>query len=232
MTVGSALQSAAIRLVGQKPTSFFSSSGKLEIELCDLVNEVAQDIVKAHDWRSLTILAGANGDGVKEDHDLPTDYDRMPVKVHVWSTAWPSLFFTRAKDLDEWYHLKVFSTSGVPGWWIMLQDQLHIWPILPTGVQAQWYYISKNFGQNESGASIDRFTADTDTFKLPERLLTLGVIWRWRAQKRLEYAEDLKNYELALAKYITDDKGSNVITVGTQRIPATVNLPYPGNITT
>lgn len=231
MTVGSALQSAAVRLIGKKPSAFFSSTDKFAIEVCDLVNEVARDIVKAHDWRSLTILAGSNGDGVKEGHDLPADYDRMPVKVQVWSTAWPALFFERARDLDEWYQLKVFSTSGAPGWWIILQDKLNIWPILPSGVQAQWYYISNRFGTDKDGASISEFTADTDTFKLPERLLTLGVMWRWRAQKRLEYAEDLKNYELALSKYITDDKGSNVITVGTQRWPAGVNTPWPGTIT-
>lgn len=230
MTVGSALQSAAIRLVGRKPTSFFSSSDTLALELTDLVNEVARDIVDAHDWRSLTLLAALSGDGTAEAHDLPTDYQRMPKKAKVWSSSWPGLFYEAARDLDDWYDIKAFSSSGAPGWWILLQGKMNIWPVVPSGTQAQFYYITKDHAQNETGTSQDTFSADTDEFKLSERLLTLGLVWRWRAQKRLEYAEDLKNYELALSRDIADDKGSRVLVEGVQRWPAGVNTPWPGVI--
>ena len=63
---------------------------------------------------------------------------------------------------------------------------------------------------------------------LPERLLTLGLIWRWRAQKRQEYAEDLRNYEIALSEEIGRDKGSQIIAVGAARWPGRVGTSYPG----
>ena len=148
MTVKSALQSAAVRLVGTKPTAFFSSTDKLSVELADLVNEVSQDIVKAHEWRALDTLATVSGDDATELHDFPSDYDRMLTKGEVWSTSWAGLPFSRAKDLDEWYDIKSFSSSGAPGWWIILQGKMNIYPVLATGVDAEFYYISNKFAQD------------------------------------------------------------------------------------
>src|SRR3546814_5777256 len=49
MAILAALQSASLRLAGQRPASFFGSSGLLEQELCDLSNEVAEDICQYQD---------------------------------------------------------------------------------------------------------------------------------------------------------------------------------------
>src|SRR3546814_7813237 len=64
MAILAALQSASLRLAGQRPASFFGSSGLLEQELCDLSNEVAEDICQYQDWQNLTkvhSLTGQNG---------------------------------------------------------------------------------------------------------------------------------------------------------------------------
>ena len=73
-----------------------------------------------------------------------------------------------------------------------------------------------------------KFTLDTDGIALPERLLTLGLIWRWRSQKRMEYSEDMANFEIAKAEEITNDKGRRPIIVGAQRMPVGGELAYPG----
>jgi hypothetical protein len=72
------------------------------------------------------------------------------------------------------------------------------------------------------------FSDDNDAFTLSERLLTLGLIWRWRQQKRQEYGEDMKNYELALEKEIARDKGSQLLIGGVGRLPGGVRASYPG----
>jgi len=227
MTLLSALQSATVRLVGQKPTTFFSATDGIEVELTTLANDVVKDIIGGHDWRALTTLGTLIGyDGVA--FDLPSDFDRLPRAVRVWSTSWPGMFYSPAKTLNEWYDLQQFSTSGAPGWWILLGGQMQIWPTVPTGTNVQFYYQSKNAVLSEAGAAKEEFTSDTDTFRLNERVLTLGVIWRWRAWKGLEYAEDMRNYELALSQEIASDKGSQIIAEGAPRIPAGVSVAYPG----
>ncbi len=77
MTILTALQSAAVRLVGTRPASIFSSTDQTELELADLANEVATDIMKGHPWRALTKIHEMAGDGVATSFPLPDDYDRM-----------------------------------------------------------------------------------------------------------------------------------------------------------
>lgn len=227
MTVASALQSATVRLVGQKPTAFFSASGGIEEELTDLANETARAIAEEHDWRALTTLTTLVGYG-GVDFDLPDDYDRMPTDVRVWSTAWPGQFYQRARDLNEWYDNQQFVSSGAPGWWIMLDDKLQVHPAPPVGTNVQLYYVSRNSVKSEGGTPKAEFTADDDVFRLDERLITLGVIWRWRAQKRLEYAEDLRNFEIAQSKRIKADKGARILAEGRPRLPMGVGVAFPG----
>ena len=90
---------------------------------------------------------------------------------------------------------------------------------LASAVTAKYYYITKNIVDPVTGANKEAFTIDTDTFLLDEKVLRLGVIWQWKSNKGLPYAEDLASYETALAEAVSRDKGSKVITVGAQRLP-------------
>src|SRR3546814_5464552 len=51
----------------------------------------------------------------------------------------------------------------------------------------------------------------SDTFLLPERLLTLGLVWRWRENKKLDATGDQEAFIKALDEYAAKDKGSRVI---------------------
>ncbi len=230
MTVLGSAQSAGLRLLGVKPSSLFSTSDPFALELADLANEVATDIAQVHDWRKLQLLATLAGDAVAIAFSLPTDYDRMPKKAEVHSLNWKTANFRRVRDQDEWIYIQDNLISGMPGNWIILGGKMQIFPPMPVGETARFYYASNKVVAVDaaSAGSKTAFETDTDCFVLNERLLTLGLIWRWRSQKRMEYAEDLKNYELALEQEIAKDKGSNILTVGTQRMPFDVAVAYPG----
>lgn len=254
MTVLQAAQSASIRLVGKRITSLFSSSEQIAVELADLATEVARDMAKAHDWRSLTVKAEMVGDSVSESFYLPSDYDRMPIKGNLYSTR-SDLPLTPATDLDQWIEFELTPVVASPGYWIIIREQINIRPALATNDAARFYYVSRNFVPIETELTADNdiistdvvylyadqtsqagiegrdyFEADTDTFLLSERLLTLGLIWKWKAMKGLEYAEDLKNYEIAFQQEAGREKGSRMLAIGKGRISDGVELAYPGTI--
>jgi hypothetical protein len=226
MTILSALQSAATRLVGKKQTSFFSATDGIAIELADLANESAQDILKAHEWTKLAKLFSVSGDGATQGFDLPLDFDRFPKDVSIFTTRWPGLPYSRAKDLDEWYFNQTFSFSGSPGWWLLQGGKLNVFPAPADGENVQFYYISKNIVDMNDGSTKPLFTADDDCFVLPERLITLDCIWRWKSQKGFEYSEHMQNAEIARSQEISNDKGPRILTEGSRRINAPV--AYPG----
>lgn len=88
-------------------------------------------------------------------------------------------------------------------------DGLHIFPV-PTVADtiAYDYIINTPALANDGTTYKTAFTADNDTYLLGDRLLTLGVVWRYKQAKGRDYAEDLKNYELALAAKYRADRGA------------------------
>lgn len=227
MSVLTAANSAGIRLLGRKPGGLFSTD-TFGLELGELATEAAVDIARAHDWQKLLTLATIPGDGVTIAFDLPSGYDRMPKKEQIHSATWRTANFRKVRDLDEWIYLQQTAIAGTPGSWILLGGKLQIFPAMPASEAAKFYFLTNKI---INGAAAAAFTADADTFDLSERVLALALIWRWRAQKRMEYAEDMANYELALSQEIAKDRGSNVLTVGATRVPSGVMTTFPGVIT-
>ena len=230
MTILSAMQSAAIRLIGRKPSTFFSTTNQFETEIADLVTETARDIAKSHDWQALLKLAVLNGDGSKTTFDLPPDYDRMMIKGQVHSKSWATWRFTPARDLDQLMDFKAGLSVLNPGIWTMLGGKMEFYPAPASGETPKFYYVSRNFAASTTGAPQDIFQKDTDEFLLDDRLLTLGLLWRWKAQKGMEYAELMASYEKALAEDIGRDKGSRILAVGRGRMRGDVSIAYPGTI--
>jgi hypothetical protein len=234
MTILTACQDAAVKLNQTRPSSVFSASGggvAFANELVLAANETAEAVVGGYDWQKLTTLATFTGDGTTEAFDLPSDYVRMIKKAKVHSLAWQNAVFAQAKDKDDWLYAKDIAITGTPGIWIILGGQMQIFPAMAVGETARFYYISNLVIAPNTGDNKATFTLDSDTLRLPEEMLRLGIVWRWRANKRMEYAEDLENFETSMAQIYGPDKGSSILTVGRRRLPASVDIAYPGTIT-
>lgn len=225
MSVFTAIRAAALRTTGVAITNAFASTAQIAVEMTDLANEVATDILKSHDWRQLTKIATITADG-GEVYPLPSDYDRMVSAGGIEDAAswfWGYEPFT---SVNQWLQFKSGSYAIIsPGGWIILGQEFNFYPV-PVG-DAQYPYISNEFALSEAGAPKSWFTADDDTFVLPERLLTLGLIWRWMAQKGLEYSEALATYEMALSQEQTRDRGARVYRTPT-RIFGSARIAYTG----
>jgi hypothetical protein len=228
MTFLSAAQSAAVRLIGRKPSTFFSSQDTFSLEITDLANEVAADLVKYADWRTLITLQSMQGDGTTIGFNLPSDYDRMPFDQAVGRANWYTWGYVDAPSLNFWRDLVNGLSSPNPGYWLMLDGQMQFQPPIPSGTTAEYYYVSKNIVLDADAATKKRaFEQDADTMRIDERLLTLGLIWRWRAQKRLEYAEDMQNYEILAAQLSGTDRGASVLSAGGRRFMPNAGVAYP-----
>lgn len=212
MTIYGAMLSAAIRLVGQRPSVFFGSSGTFEIEICDLINEVARDILASHDWQGLTKIHTLTADG-SSSFSRPSDYDRMVLVADMQSPETWLWGYYHASDINEFMAIQDSGFQGFPGAWVLVGDQFTFSPS-PSG-DAKFAYVSKQYAIDPATMTRkDAFSADTDTFVLPERLLTLGLVWRWREQKKLDFSGDQEAFAKALSEEAGKDKGSRVIRKG------------------
>lgn len=231
MTILSCTQDAAVKLNRTRPTSLFTSTDPFAAELLLAAKEVAESLVQEeHDWRELTNLATCVGDASTVVFPLATlapDYERLVKGAKLHSLRFRNATFRAARDLDEWLFIKDNLLVGSPGNWVLLGGAVQIFPPMPVSDTARFYYISNFYALSAGGAPQASFLADTDTFALNETLLRLGIVWRWRSNKRLEYAEDLKNYEIAKSAAMGKDKGNQLITIGRQRVSRNVGIAYP-----
>lgn len=227
MTVLAAMQSAAIRLVGRKPATFFNSSQTFEVEMCDLVNEVARDVAKYQDWQALTVIASLPGDGVTTEFNLPTDYDRMLQSAAVQDPASWAWGYRAYGSIDAFVFDEALDFNGLPGGWIIYGGKMRFSPALTASVTVRFPYITKNVVTAESTATKEEFTADTDSFRLPERLLTLGLVWRWRENKKLDATGDQEAFIKALDEYAAKDGGPVVIRRNARRHFPGTHLAWP-----
>lgn len=211
MTILSAMQAASIRLVGYRPSVFFSSSQTFEQELVDLVNAGAKDICRSQDWQALTKTYSFTGDSDKEDFDGPADYGRQLIDADIQDLnnwAWGYFHLT---NINEFLYRKARGFEPYPGAWIIYGGQFHFSPAPATGQSATFPYISKNYAVGNDGVSKAEFTKDDDSFVLPEELLTLWLVWRWRENKKMDATGDQENFAKAFSEIAAKDAGSKII---------------------
>jgi len=229
MTVLSTVRAACPFLGITQPTEVYSSSDPIFIEMQKICNDIAQGVAEAYDWQLFNTLGTHTGDGSTEDFDLPSDYSRMLKKSQLWSSSLETPL-TPISDVDKWLGIDIQSFDFVVNAWIIFGGQKHIKPALATGVTAKYYYQTNLIVKPDAGDNKVEFTADTDTFRLSERLLKLGIIYRWREIKGLEYAEDMDRFEDLKSKLMSADKGSRMIRLGVVRMPSDVRQAYPQTI--
>lgn len=227
MTALSACQNAIARLVARRPVSVFSSDDEICVEIASLSNEAAVDIAKGHDWQALTKLHSITGDGETESWPLPDDYDRMVNGTNVHSGTWVWQRYSNAGTLDNWLDLKSLLPAIPPGYWNILGGTVNFVPVVSIGDEAKFYYVSRQYARGEDGSAKFAFDRDDDSFVLDDRLLTLALIWRWKAMKGMDYQEDIRNYDIALSQAMARDGGSRVIRSGSTRFGPNTRLAWP-----
>lgn len=229
MTVLQAMQSASIRLVGYRPSVFFSSTDQFQQELVDLVNEAAIDIVRYHDWQSLVSVANFTGDGTVSSFDTPDGYDRMMLTAEVQDLNNWVWGYQHVPSLNDYLMVQARELGPYPGIWTIYDNKFQFYPPPPAGQLATFPYISKNYALDADQTSKPAFTKDDDTFRVAngERLLTLWLVWRWRENKKMDSTGDQENFVKAVDELAAKDKGSRVYRSGTTRLHGRFYPAYP-----
>jgi len=226
MTVLTAAQDAMAVLVGRRPAAVVSSQNEMEVEITNIAQEAAVEIMKSHDWQNLTEFYTLTGTG-EETYPLPADYDRMVQASEVYdpnSWAWG---YEHINDYGVWLTQISRGFYAAPGAWMIRKNLFHFAPGPSIGQEAVFPYISKNIFTDANGSPKARITNDTDSFILDERLLKLSIIWRWLALKKMDFTEELRTYENALSQEQVRDGGARVIRRNSRRVPSGVRPGWP-----
>jgi len=188
----------AQRLLSLSVTSQIVADGQeTQNLLYALAKEEVEECANDRDWPILrrtqsftTTLASLQTSG------KASDYDRA-IADTFWNTTRDYKVYGPLSD-QEWAIANGAAVTSATWQNAMFRyDGLHIFPVPTVAETVTYEYIINTPWETSVGAALTSPTADNDVSKFGDRLLKLGVVWRYKQAKGRDYAEDLRNYEMA-----------------------------------
>lgn len=194
------------------PTSVFAgiNNNRTMQEMLRVADEMAQRIAgDTREWSAMKAVAIFTGAG--ESYTPPIDFKRLLVTTELWRSTQTMYPMRYIPDLNEWINRRSRNYNDSRGEWINYAGKVHFSPQLYADETVTFPYLTKNCISLASGGVGNHFMADNDTYLLDERLLKLGMIWQWKANKGSPYAEDMGTWSDALAMAFGTDKPAPTI---------------------
>lgn len=216
MSLLTIVQEAARRIGIVVPNDVAGSSDAQVVQLIAIANQEGQSLADRYDWQVLrresTFTTTAT-----ESQGLFTTI-ASDFKAMVTDTFWNRSLkrpVSGCLSPQDWQALKAAPMTGPFQQFIIRGGELLMLPSPPAGQTCAFEYFSKNWCLGDDGSTRQSsYALNGDTAYLDESIMLIGVIWRWKHIKGLEYAEDFKLYESRVADAMTRDKGATAINMG------------------
>jgi len=194
----------------------------------------------------ITMSSNALASGTKQNffcgqvaYNMPSDF-----LYFMTQTAWDRNFrwqLLGPLDAQEWQVLKSgISPTGPRRRFRIMGNQFVIDPVpgfstSDNGAIEVFEYYSSSWCQSTGGTSgtpQTQFAADTDNYCLDDDCLTLGILWRFKRAKGLDYAEERETYDLLTERTMANDGGTRNLPMNASssgvRLLNSQNVPDTG----
>jgi hypothetical protein len=95
-----------------------------------------------------------------------------------------------------------------------------------TGDVIAYEYISNYPFANSGGTPKITPTADSDVFLLPEELIVLGAVWRYRSAKGYDYSQEVDAYEGEFMRAVADDADKSPLQLSRRGPSRASQMPF------
>lgn len=199
------LAQAACDIIGvPRPTSIIAGADQTARTMLSLAQREGRALARRWTWTALrkqkTFTSVAQ---IVQTGAVPSDFDRMvsgtfwnrteqkPVLGPVTPGEWQGLVASVALPIDSAFQIRA--------------GQIELYPVPTAGDTYAYEYVSTQWCQSAGGVGQTAWTADTDTGLLDEEFTTLGLVWRFKQSRGLDYAEDLATYEEQMLQAMARD---------------------------
>lgn len=218
-TILDIIKEACRRIGISVPSSAISSTDLQVQQLIALLNEEGQELAARYPWQRLTKEATFTTVSTQSQGDL--DGGILPCAANlayivndtIWNRTTRLPIYGPLSSRD-WAYARAMNYTAPTSEYRILGNQLILNPPPAAGDSAAFEYITRNWLQS-SDASVNRDTiaADDDAPVLDWQLLMLGLMWRWRAAKGLDYSQSFETYERRVQDAIARDGTKPVLSL-------------------
>jgi hypothetical protein len=166
-----------------------------------LANAELEELSKRFNWPILTREYSFPTVAGTAQYNLPADYRKFLQETVFDSTRYYQL--RGSLSPGEWQRTKALNLGSLSTQRVRIYGnplKLNIIPT-PTSVNTVVFeYMTKNFAVNAGAVETLRYAADNDTSLIDEALIRMGLKWRIKHAKGLEFSADLAEYESVVAR--------------------------------
>lgn len=218
-TVLDIIREACRRIGISVPASAVSSTDLQVQQLLALLNEEGQELAARYPWQRLTSEATFTTVSTQSQGDL--DGGILPCAANlayiVNDTIWnrsTRLPICGPLNSKSWSYARAMTYTAPTSEYRILGNQLVLNPPPAAGDTAAFEYVTRNWLQSADGTiQRDSIVADDDSPVLDWQLIMLGLMWRWRAAKGLNYSESFMTYERRVADATARDGTKPVLSL-------------------
>lgn len=211
-------QDAADSLGLSQPATIISNTNAQARQLLYFAKEEMNSLAYEYLWQQLVKEGSISGTGASA-YALPSDFGYF-----LPNTMWDRTADRQAiipLTAEDWQYIKAWNINPDLNRKVRVIDsQFTFYTALATSDGTIYYeYISKNKIESSGGTEYENFghasAADTDVSKLPEYIVTLGLIWRYaQARGHDRWQADKYKYEMELSKLMQRNNPTRGLSMG------------------
>lgn len=217
MTCLTLIQSVCLRVGLDSPNAAVGSSDRNIKQIVALSNEAGQECARRYPWQALlavgtfpTLAAELQG----AIQTIAPGLDNI-INDTIWNrTLRRPLYGPRTPQ--AWEQQEAMAINGPWSGYRLIGGNLMMYPIPTAGQSCYFEFNSKNWVTTGATTS-DTWLLDADTPKLDNNMLVLDTIWRFKAAKGLDYAEDFNKAERLIMDLMAKDGGKDILNLGNTR---------------
>lgn len=212
--------------VGAVPSTIISNTDATAVQLNALAERAAKYLMRRN-WQKMVREHTITTVATTATYALPSDWAR-----YISETAWDATNYWPMRgslDPQMWTALKrgIVTIASGRKQFRVYGNLVQIIPTPDTSDESLIIEYLRNTPWTDSTGVTYRTaaTADADITVFPEVLLELELIWRWKREKGLSYADERKDADDMTALLFAQDTPAPIIDYGTSPTP-----PYLPNV--
>lgn len=210
------VQGVCRKLGLNQPASVIGSNDQNIVQLQEIANEEGQELADAYEWQILTSEVQFYATATESQGNLNDIVDGdlgWIVNDTIWNRTTNRPLFGPL-TAQQWQQIKARAAAGPFSEYRIRGNQLLFYPPPDAGDNCYFEWVSKDFCQNSAGtASYREWNADTDVSILDSRIMSLGIVWRWKQLKGLDFQADYTKYAVAVEQAKARDGTKSVLSL-------------------
>lgn len=215
MTLLTMINSVQDQLGLPRSATVVGSTDQTTRTLLALANVEGQDLEQRANWQRLNLEATLTTVATESQGALDTIMPGFKFMLNdiIWNRTLDIPVFGPLSP-QAWQQMKALVATGPYNYYRIWQNALYMYPAPTAGQTVAMEYASKNWCESSGGTAQSAWAADTDVGRLDERIMALGIRWRFQESKGFAYSGSQDLYERQVQQAIAREASRSTVNMG------------------